>query len=362
MSTVIPLRTMIRPHRALASCQAGMAAAQLRLGRAVGRIRDHAGGSMTGLRRPRAIADAAVSLLATLRRSGGALARLGQAPPSFRVALAASILLHVGGLVGLVALQRSAPRPVEEPAIAVNLTPEDPAARVGARAGVDWESPAGQAALAALLEARREAALMSELVIAPARRPRAAGRPSAPAPVSAPSSAAARAEPSIAPPAPPTPRPPAPATAALEPPAVAPAPVASGQPAAPAPPTPATGARIGAQPDAPAAAPVPATNASADAVADADPSYLDAVFERLKRLKDYPGLAKYRTSGRVLVAFTVARDGTVLSAEVRRSSGYSFLDKAGLDLIRRASPLPALPASLPRESLAILIPINFWYE
>jgi protein TonB len=64
----------------------------------------------------------------------------------------------------------------------------------------------------------------------------------------------------------------------------------------------------------------------------------------------------------VVVAFTVARDGTVTSAQVRRSSGYSFFDKAGLDMVRRASPLPAPPAYLASEALAIELPIRFWYD
>ena len=65
--------------------------------------------------------------------------------------------------------------------------------------------------------------------------------------------------------------------------------------------------------------------------------------ERLSRIKDYPELEKYHVHGLVLVAFTVGRDGTVLNAEVRRSSGYGFIDRAGVDLIRRASPLPRRP-------------------
>ena len=62
------------------------------------------------------------------------------------------------------------------------------------------------------------------------------------------------------------------------------------------------------------------------------------------------------------MAFTVARDGTVLSAEVRESSGYGYLDQAGLDLIRRASPMPALPASVASEAFTMTIPIRFRYD
>jgi len=91
--------------------------------------------------------------------------------------------------------------------------------------------------------------------------------------------------------------------------------------------------------------------------------YFGAVQRHLQRLiRDYPGLARHHTSGTVEVTFRVARDGTVLTAEVHRSSGYSFLDKAGLDIIYRASPMPALPASLPGEAWPIVIPIRFRYD
>jgi len=131
-----------------------------------------------------------------------------------------------------------------------------------------------------------------------------------------------------------------------------PPPAAASAPAVPAPPP--------TQPSQAAVAAAPPLERSA--TGDADRSYFDAVLRRLQRLKDYPGLARYHTSGRVEVAFRVARDGTVLAAEVHRSSGYSFLDKAGIDLIYRASPLPALPATLPGESWPIVVPISFRYD
>ena len=82
----------------------------------------------------------------------------------------------------------------------------------------------------------------------------------------------------------------------------------------------------------------------------------------MQHINDDPTLSRMHAGGRVLMAFTVARDGTVLHAEVRQSSGFSALDKAGLDLIYRASPLPALPATMVGESLAMTIPIRFKYD
>ena len=320
-------------------------------------------------------------------RGGAALARMlaRQGSPSFPAAVAASVLLHVGLLLALLALQSTRPHRFDARSITVDLVAEDPAVRVGEHAGIAWDAAASQAAMATLLTARRDAALMSELVVQLVRRPHQAARsataaahPAAPprphavlaaAPATPPPSAAAVELPVVAaalpdaPPTAPAATPPAavptqladaaaPPRAEPSPPAVAsPAPATASQPAAAA--TPASAA--------------PAQTASAAAIArarggDADRAYFDAVLKRLQRLRDYPGLARYHTSGKVEVAFRVARDGTVLTAEVHRSSGYSFLDKAGIDIIYRASPMPALPASLPGESWPIVVPISFRYD
>ena len=52
----------------------------------------------------------------------------------------------------------------------------------------------------------------------------------------------------------------------------------------------------------------------------------------------------------------------VLSAEVAQGSGHDFLDRAGLDLMRRASPLPPLPAETGQDSMVMRIPISFTYD
>jgi len=42
-----------------------------------------------------------------------------------------------------------------------------------------------------------------------------------------------------------------------------------------------------------------------------------------------------------------------------RPSGSTILDQAGLDTIRRAQPLPAIPEAMPEE-LELAIPIEFF--
>jgi protein TonB len=122
----------------------------------------------------------------------------------------------------------------------------------------------------------------------------------------------------------------------------------------PVPPQPAT-TQAAATPSA--AAPMP--------LGEMDRNYMDAVLERLRRVQSHPtvtNLARYHASGQVLVVFTVNHDGTLLDAVVKRSSGYSFLDKAGLELVRLAAPMPGLPAAIGKEALAIEVPIRFQFH
>ena len=45
--------------------------------------------------------------------------------------------------------------------------------------------------------------------------------------------------------------------------------------------------------------------------------------------------------------FSISRDGKVLGAWVKTSSGQAVLDRAAIETIRRAQPLPAIPPALP---------------
>jgi len=339
--------------------------------------------------------------------------------------LGASMLLHVAALAALLALHRAPWRDPPPPPIEVELA-GDPDARVGPDTGIAWESEAERPAVVALLEARRSASLLDELVVTPGARPRpveratsarrtppaaaAPARGAPPAPAAPAASAASEAPPASAaappPPVPPLPVPlprvtqmastppvpapplpteplapePAPRAAAAPPPPGAtvdrpPAPPSSPLERRPSraapPPAPADRAPVPversatAAAQAPAAIPASAPAASPESPAPAnraDRAYYDAVRERVQQFNHFPELAKYHADGRVIVAFTIGRDGTVLSAAVRRSSGYSFFDKAGLDMVRRASPLPAPPADLTSAALNIELPIRFWYD
>ena len=80
----------------------------------------------------------------------------------------------------------------------------------------------------------------------------------------------------------------------------------------------------------------------------------------LARHKAYPVQEKKaKHQGVVTLEFAIERSGRVLSARVKNGSGYPALDQAALDMVARASPVPAIPDALARERLSLAIPIEF---
>lgn len=88
-------------------------------------------------------------------------------------------------------------------------------------------------------------------------------------------------------------------------------------------------------------------------------SYQSALFAHVLRYRYYPEAARPdRLHGIVRIQFAIARDGRILTAWIEQSSGYAVLDAAALDALRRAEPLPAIPAELPGE-MEVLLPIDY---
>ena len=80
----------------------------------------------------------------------------------------------------------------------------------------------------------------------------------------------------------------------------------------------------------------------------------------LARHKAYPIAAKKaKHQGVVTLEFTIAQSGRVLSVHVKNGSGYPALDRAALDMVERANPVPAIPDALARDRLSLAIPIEF---
>lgn len=88
--------------------------------------------------------------------------------------------------------------------------------------------------------------------------------------------------------------------------------------------------------------------------------YLDRVRRHLERYKHYPEEAlKKKEEGTVMVAFTLARDGTITGAWITRSSGNPLLDQAALAMLHDGSPVPPVPQRYWNRTGPIMLPVNF---
>jgi protein TonB len=84
-----------------------------------------------------------------------------------------------------------------------------------------------------------------------------------------------------------------------------------------------------------------------------------ALQSHIARYRRYPeGARRDQARGTVQLLFSMLRDGTVTEVRIASSSGYSLLDVAAIETIRKAQPMPRIPAELP-ERLNILMPVAF---
>ncbi|WP_082752556.1 TonB family protein [Janthinobacterium sp. B9-8] len=91
-------------------------------------------------------------------------------------------------------------------------------------------------------------------------------------------------------------------------------------------------------------------------------SWEGKVLARLERFRRYPTAARMRGfEGVVYLRILINREGQVLSAKLERSSGVPALDKAAMEALNRAAPLPRIPADRPEE-LELLVPFEFFIE
>jgi protein TonB len=80
---------------------------------------------------------------------------------------------------------------------------------------------------------------------------------------------------------------------------------------------------------------------------------LAAHIERFRRtLEPSEGLAR--------VAFTIDRDGHLLSSRIAQSTGSPSLDQEALAMLARADPMPKPPDGTPDSALSMVIPVRFF--
>jgi protein TonB len=102
--------------------------------------------------------------------------------------------------------------------------------------------------------------------------------------------------------------------------------------------------------------PSPTSGANAAAAAA---SYRSILVAHLQRFKQFPSGAGPGDSGVVHIRFTVTRNGRVISSGLSRSSGFPALDRAALELLQRAQPLPAFPPEMRQASESFAAPLNY---
>lgn len=99
---------------------------------------------------------------------------------------------------------------------------------------------------------------------------------------------------------------------------------------------------------------------AAPTVSAPSPTWLATVRAKLERNKVYPDSARARRQeGTATIRFVVNREGQILSYAIVKSSGVSLLDDATEDMVRRASPVPPMPADMPNDRLELTIPVMF---
>jgi protein TonB len=117
-------------------------------------------------------------------------------------------------------------------------------------------------------------------------------------------------------------------------------------------------------PTATAAVPAPAMSAPAapttPTVDQTTPRFTDLIAATLEHYKRYPAAAQKRgEQGVVMLRFTLDRGGNASNARIERSSGHSDLDDEVMALLRRAAPLPPIPADIAANTIDIVVPVSF---
>ena len=86
--------------------------------------------------------------------------------------------------------------------------------------------------------------------------------------------------------------------------------------------------------------------------------YFDRVRSWMLKYRKRPpdGLKQERST---VLRIALARDGTVLDAQIVESSGVPVLDQMALDWVHRASPVPPVPPEIPDNPLKFRMPFDF---
>ena len=88
--------------------------------------------------------------------------------------------------------------------------------------------------------------------------------------------------------------------------------------------------------------------------------YTRQLSAHFKSRRHYPEMAKkLRLTGTVWVILELRRDGTLIQARIKTSSGYPILDQAALTSAQKAVPAPPFPPQTQAQQKNILIPYHY---
>lgn len=121
------------------------------------------------------------------------------------------------------------------------------------------------------------------------------------------------------------------------------------------PPKPSVSRQVTAEQAPKAAAPRPTEGGASNGVSPA--RWQSRVNAHLNRFKPFP--AGESAQGTASVRFTIDSSGRVLSASLSRSSGSGALDQAAVEMVRRASPVPAPPPAIAKARMTLNVPVRF---
>ena len=101
---------------------------------------------------------------------------------------------------------------------------------------------------------------------------------------------------------------------------------------------------------------VAADNSEEDAIW----SYLGHIFQKLESHKRYPSImALSGLNGRVVLRFTVRRDGEIIDPQITEVTGHESFGNAALQALRRVGQLPPFPDEIRRHELLVEVPMTY---
>lgn len=93
---------------------------------------------------------------------------------------------------------------------------------------------------------------------------------------------------------------------------------------------------------------------------DATKRYIRKLMRHLSQFKEYPStLKKAHIEGTPIIRFTFNQAGEILETTIKKRSNNKALDKAAIEVFKKANPLPPIPQALKRDTLTMSLPIKF---